>query len=516
LPLGFALVLALASAGALHEVCGVQPAALASAGALHEVCGVQPAAYLVTGMGPPRSVPLVIGLASTALGAVAIRKKRRPEALLPWFAALSALIVGASAPLLFAAFGNRGPVAEIALLVPALAGFAIGATLFAAWRALGKMLIALGAGAYLVSPFRLLIVALIAVGSSAAASTVGNLRSALAPAMILAALGIAWPPLYAYLERRPLPRARSARRFSFVVWLACSAAFVASEHWVPIREIRQYANPIVFRQRTERQVFVVTSGQDTFELHIDGRLKLSGVDEVRYFEALVQPALAVAERSRRVLLLGGGTGLSEREILRHDSVESITVVTPDKSLIELSRRLSWLARRAGDALDSPKIAIVEAEPIVWLGETTDRFDLAIVDLPDPDSYISAKSYTRHFYRLLADRIGPSGVIGLQAASPFGSTQSFASIEATLQAAGLSTLPYHAAVPTFGDWGFLLAARDAPPDRAKLAKATPFLSGVTISELGYLPRDLRSSAPGEVSTLHHQRILDLFQQERGGS
>src|SRR6185503_1163546 len=132
---------------------------------------------------------------------------------------------------------------------------------------------------------------LLAVLAAGGASMIGVLRAALAPAMILAVLGIGWEPLCEYLAR-PLARGRSARTVSFAMCLVTATAFIASEHWIPTSEIRRYTNAIVYREQSDREVFVVTSGQDAFELHVDGRLKLSGVDEGRYFEALVQPALA--------------------------------------------------------------------------------------------------------------------------------------------------------------------------------------------------------------------------------
>src|SRR5262245_14824412 len=96
LPLGFAVALAFAAAGALHEVAGVEPAL-----------------YSSQGFGPARAWPVVIGLFSCAFGAFALGRARRPEALLGFSLALAALAAGLSAPLLFYAFGHSGPVSAL-------------------------------------------------------------------------------------------------------------------------------------------------------------------------------------------------------------------------------------------------------------------------------------------------------------------------------------------------------------------------------------------------------------------
>ena len=47
---------------------------------------------------------------------------------------------------------------------------------------------------------------------------------------------------------------------------------------------------------------------------------------------------------------------------------------------------------------------------------------------------------------------------IQSTSPYFAPRSFWSVDATLKEAGLHTWPYHAYVPSFGDWGFILAGK----------------------------------------------------------
>jgi spermidine synthase len=477
--------------------------------AAHELCLVQPSAYLDPGFGPPRwgaTLAAAVGLGIGGLvGTRGSGRDRLPGAL-----GIAALTVAGSAHLLFLSLSSERWFPAATHGLPALGGAALGALLVLSARALGRTLLALGAIERGLGAFRLLLIAAIAGLAAAAAARVGLLRTGAGIGLLLAGLCIASVPLLTELEQRPIARARSLRAFGAVALGAALGAFVLAEALVPAEEIGQFANRIVAAKNSERGDYRITSGQQSFELFADRRLVFSSLDERRYHEALVHPVLLSAPRRERVLLFAPGHGAELREILRHPEVSAITLVTPDAELVRFARRQVWLRRIHRGSLDSDKVTIVEKEPAAWLLEAVERFDVAIVDLPDPATYMDGKNYTRHFYRLLRERLEPDGMLVVQATSPFGSPRTFATIRRTLEAAGLRTLPYRAPVPTFGDWGFLLAAREPP--RAPGEELDRWLSGATRQELFALPGDLAADAAG-VSTLHDQVVVETFAAEQ---
>jgi spermidine synthase len=181
------------------------------------------------------------------------------------------------------------------------------------------------------------------------------------------------------------------------------------------------------------------------------------VDEYRYHEALVHPAFAAARSGRRVAVLGGGDGLAVREILKHPDVESVTLVDLDPAMTALARTNPLFLALNGNSLGSPKVRVVNDDAMVWIDKATDLFDVVIVDFPDPNSYAVGKLYTSRFYALLKRRLDPDGVVSVQSTSPLFARRSFWIVDATLRAAGFTTKAYHVAVPSFGEWGFVLAA-----------------------------------------------------------
>ena len=92
----------------------------------------------------------------------------------------------------------------------------------------------------------------------------------------------------------------------------------------------------------------------------------------------------------------------------------------------------------------------------------ERFDAVVVDMPDPDAPATAKLYSQEFYGLAARVLAPGGRLVVQAGSPYFAPEAFWCIDETVAATGLRTATYHVDVPSFGDWGFVLAARGAAP------------------------------------------------------
>ena len=116
-------------------------------------------------------------------------------------------------------------------------------------------------------------------------------------------------------------------------------------------------------------------------------------------------------------------------------------------------------------------------------------------------------YSREFYEILRARVlSPGGRIAVQAGSPYFAPEAFWCVERTLRAAGLGTRPYHLDVPSFGDWGFVLAGTGPaprlelqPPERLR------FLDAPTLAAAATFPVD-RRSARVRPSTLDRPSIV----------
>ncbi|SEH87110.1 spermidine synthase [Mycolicibacterium rutilum] len=273
---------------------------------------------------------------------------------------------------------------------------------------------------------------------------------------------------------------------------------------------RLYGDPIVaYRQSAYQEIVVTRRGADT-RLYLDGGLQFSTRDEYRYTESLVYPALADGPRS--VLVLGGGDGLAARELLRHNAIENIVQVELDPAVIDVAR--STLRDANAGALDDPRVHVVIHDAMTWLRDRPDGvpvggFDAVIVDLPDPDTPALGRLYSVEFYALISGVLAPDGLVSVQAGSPFSTPDAYWRTVSSIRAAGYAVTPYHVHVPTFGDWGFVLARRGATaPTPTVPAGAPPLryldqraLDAATVFGGDTASREL------EPSTLDHPRVVD---------
>jgi spermidine synthase len=269
--------------------------------------------------------------------------------------------------------------------------------------------------------------------------------------------------------------------------------------------------------QTDVQEVVLTGGTHgrPFDLFVDGRLRISGRDERRYHEALVHPAMAAGPHAR-VLVLGGGDGMAAREVLRHPDVRRLDIVELDPELVRLASRDPVLTRLNGHAYDDPRVRVITADAFRQMRAAAPAsYDVVVSDLPDPGITASAKLYAQEFYGLARRALTGSGRLVVHAGPISTRPKMFWTVEATIRAAGLRTVPYlvggrdagFAAGPDRtatggGDWGFVLAARTRPPLRLDPGGPRPG----TLTQQS-LRAAARTRVPGlPPSTLMHPRYM----------
>ena len=293
-------------------------------------------------------------------------------------------------------------------------------------------------------------------------------------------------------------------------------------------ETELYDFPVIFSQKTPYQRLTITRWQDDIRLFIDGNLQFSSADEHRYHEALVHPVMAAAAEARpnasegrRVLVLGGGDGLALREVLRHGDVASVDLVDLDPAMTELFSTHPVLTGLNAGAFGDPRVRVHAADAMEWLArhgrEGGEPFDVAIVDLPDPNNFSLGKLYTRAFYRLLGRNLRPDGVGVVQSTSPYLAPRSFGCIVATLEAAEMNPMPFHAHVPSFGDWGFVLVAPSPRPIPEKLRPdmTLRFLDDAMLPTLFVFPADQARPTGVEINRLNDQNLVRYYEEDLTG-
>jgi spermidine synthase len=166
--------------------------------------------------------------------------------------------------------------------------------------------------------------------------------------------------------------------------------------------IQHWGQPTVFRANSPYGRLVVTddSGQLTFYENGVPVISTHNIDQV---EETVHYAMSQRPDARQVLLLGGGVAGTAREILRY-GVGGVTYVEIDPLIIAAGRQ--FLPENLADA----RIRTVATDGRRFVQRTDERYEVVIVDVPDPSTSQLNRFYTAEFYAEVRRILKPDGVL----------------------------------------------------------------------------------------------------------
>jgi len=417
------------------------------------------------------------------------------------------LVGGFSSSLLFLAFAETSSFRLVLYLVVTAVGMLVGLEIPLLMRILKDRL-----------QFRELVAHVLtfdylgALGASLAFPLIlvphlGMVRSALLFGIVNAGVAL-WST---FLFRAEIVRPIVLRVTGVLVLLALGGGMAAAEWITSAADTNLYADQVIFAKDTRYQRIVLTRWKDDLRLFLNSHLQFSSRDEYRYHEALVHPGLSSVPQARQVLVLGGGDGLAVREILKYQAVERITLVDLDPEMTHLFSSNPMLTHLNAGSLTNTRVHVINADAFVWLDEHPDMFDFVVVDFPDPTNYSLGKLYTTAFYRLLAKHVSAQGRVVVQSTSPLFARQSFWCIDATLRKAGFNTNAYHVYVPSFGEWGFVMAGFEPWKRSEKLPEGLRFLSMNAMAAMFDFPEDMRPVA-SDVNRLNDQVLVRYYERE----
>ncbi len=281
--------------------------------------------------------------------------------------------------------------------------------------------------------------------------------------------------------------------------IVLALGFAGSGVFTSFAEDVLYQDSIILSRQTPYQKIVVTRWRSDVRMYIDGGLQFSSVDEHRYHESLVHPAMSALPGAARVLILGGGDGMTAREVLKYSRIQTIDLVDLDAEVVRLFRERPALSGLSDNALSNPRVRVHIQDASKFLEESEEFWDAIFLDLPDPNNLSLARLYTKSFYKLVSQHLNANGIAVTQATSPFYAPEAFWCVAKTWQETRIGpegsnsfhVYPYHVYVPSFGDWGFVMASKRRIDAHAlKLHRNIPlkFLTDEMLPTLFVFPKD----------------------------
>ena len=189
-------------------------------------------------------------------------------------------------------------------------------------------------------------------------------------------------------------------------------------------------------------------------LALDDMVMTTINDEFHYHEMIAHPAMFTHGNAKNVLVIGGGDGGTVREVLKHSSVEKVTMVEIDGEVINACKEhLPTIAA----AFDHPKLNLIVDDGIAFIKQAEkESYDIIIIDGSDPvgpaEGLFSVEFYTNCF-----NALKEGGILVAQGESPKFNEKAFSELNHTLQDIfGAANAPVSLFfVPTYptGMWSF---------------------------------------------------------------
>ena len=292
-----------------------------------------------------------------------------------------------------------------------------------------------------------------------------------------------------------------------------------SEDFIQLHSIEE----VLYRGRTKFQsIEVIRTGNFGKCLVLDGKIQSSEVDEFIYHEALVQPAMITHPCPETVFIAGGGEGATLRDVLSHKTVKKAVMIDIDEEVIATCKK--FLPDHSRGAFEDKRTELYHTDAREYLAKTEEKFDVIIIDIPDPlEEGPAYLLFTQEFYRLACERLTTNGIISLQAGSAsFTELLCLSAVNNTLKSVFSIVRPYHIFVPCFGGpWGFCLASLNLDPLQLSPAEINARIAdrelnnlrvydGLTHQAMFSLPKHLRTELAQPARLITDNEPLYIYQ------
>ena len=275
-----------------------------------------------------------------------------------------------------------------------------------------------------------------------------------------------------------------------LVFIALILGFFYSTKLTTIIENKLYQNKIIYSEQTQYQKIVVTGNSHRVQFYINGAIQFDTIDEHRYHESLVHPIMLATPKHENILIVGGGDGMALREILTYNDVEHVTLVDLDRAITTLFTTHPLLSKLNHHSYRDKRVKVVNQDAWKYIENANTLYDVIIIDLPDPNNISLSRLYSQSFYKLLKSHLSKIGAMVTQATSPMFTRKAYWCIKKSMEHTGLYIKPYHTYIPSFGEWGFVLASHfSVDLSKLKPTDKMKYLNHASLSRMQLFDADM---------------------------
>lgn len=221
--------------------------------------------------------------------------------------------------------------------------------------------------------------------------------------------------------------------------------------------------------RTEHQHLVIFQNARMGRvMALDGVIQTTEADEFIYHEMLTHVPILAHGLAKRVLIIGGGDGGMLREVAKHRSVEHITMVEIDGTVVEMCKQ--YLPNHSKGAFDDPRLNLVIDDGMRFVATTEEKFDVIISDSTDPIGP-GEVLFSENFYEACRRCLNDGGILVTQNGTPFMQLGEVQTTAKRMNGLFADWHFYQAAVPTYIGGAMTFAWGSTNADYRKLPLET---------------------------------------------
>lgn len=236
--------------------------------------------------------------------------------------------------------------------------------------------------------------------------------------------------------------------------------FVEGDPFSPIN-YRYAVNKVIHKRRSAvQEIKVLEHGFFGRMLVLDDIVQLTERDEFFYHEMLAHVPMHLHPSPQRVLVVGGGDGGTLRESLKHSTVRAVELVDIDPEVTAVSERY-FPDLSAG--FQSPIVTRHTADGAAFLREPQEKYDIILVDAPDPLGPAKSLS-TPEFFGKVESALSDGGVFAMQTESMHFHIDFVAKVQEMLRGIFPWVGLYAAPLATYAGnwWSFSIASKVSLP------------------------------------------------------
>ncbi|WP_447751028.1 polyamine aminopropyltransferase [Pseudomonas nicosulfuronedens] len=221
--------------------------------------------------------------------------------------------------------------------------------------------------------------------------------------------------------------------------------------------------------RTEHQHLVIFENARMGRvMALDGVIQTTEADEFIYHEMLTHVPILAHGAAKRVLIIGGGDGGMLREVAKHASVEHITMVEIDGTVVDMCKE--FLPNHSQGAFADPRLNLVIDDGMRFVASITEKFDVIISDSTDPIGP-GEVLFSENFYQACHRCLNDGGVLVTQNGTPFMQLDTVRNTAGRMNGLFADWHFYQAAVPTYIGGSMTFAWGSTNPALRKVDVAT---------------------------------------------